>query len=226
MLLKRSSQKEMMDDFSVADTRVYSALAELKIINEFLGGNSVTKNGFEEFCGRTNRNMPYTVLDAGSGSSDILIKLKNSFKSIIIYAFDKNMKICLYSKINNNILNIICGDILKLPFKDEYFDIVHASLFLHHFSMNEIQNILVNLLKISRRGIIINELRRNIFALLGIKFLTLVFSKNQLVKNDAPLSVKKGFKKKELQQILMNLQATEYLIKRKWAFRWLIVIFK
>jgi len=216
----------MIDDFSITDDRIDSALSELKIINRFLGGDSVSRNGLREFYRRINGNMPYKVLDAGSGSSDILLRLKNSFGPINIYALDKNRQVCFYSKRKNSYLDIICGDIFKLPFKNEYFDIIHASLFLHHFNMHEIKDILANLLQVTKKGIIINELRRNVFALLSIKILTLLFSRNQLVKNDAPLSVKKGFLKKELHSLMMNLQASEYLIKRRWAFRWLIVVFK
>ncbi|MCH7973132.1 MAG: hypothetical protein IH949_04475 [Bacteroidetes bacterium] len=51
-------------------------------------------------------------------------------------------------------------------------------------------------------------------------------SKSSMVKNDAPLSVKKGFVKSELIDMFKNLKITNYKIKRKWAFRWLVVISK
>jgi hypothetical protein len=92
--------------------------------------------------------------------------------------------------------------------------------------LDELKRILNNLLPVVKKGIIINDLRRNIFALIGIKILTLVFSKSELVRNDAPLSVRKGFTKKELKNILADLAAAGCLIKKKWAFRWLIVVFK
>jgi len=107
MFLKRSGKKEMIDDFSITDDRIDSALSELKIINRFLGGDSVSRNGLREFYRRINGNMPYKVLDAGSGSSDILLKLKNSFGPINIYALDKNRQVCFYSKRKIMYLDII-----------------------------------------------------------------------------------------------------------------------
>ena len=71
---------------------------------------------------------------------------------------------------------------------------------------------------------IINDLRRSVWALIGIKTLIYLFSKSTMVKNDAPLSVKRGFIKSELINLLEELKITNYKIKRKWAFRWLIVI--
>jgi hypothetical protein len=213
-----------MDDFSVKDNRIDSALKELKTINRFLGGNSVTRNGFNIFTRKTNRQMNLRILDAGSGSSDVLMDLKKNYQ-LQVYALDKNLRVCFCSKDSNDI-NIICGDVFNLPIKEEQIDIVHASLFLHHFTYEQIRAVLVYLLKTAEMGIIINELRRNILALLGIKILTLFFSKSQLVKYDAPLSVRKGFVKKELEDILIGIPASEYIIKRKWAFRWLVVIIK
>jgi ubiquinone/menaquinone biosynthesis C-methylase UbiE len=225
MFLKRSIKKEMMDDFSITDGRIDGALTELKLINMFLGGVSVSKKGFGKFYVSGNSNLNFRILDAGSGSSEILLKIRERFKEVSICSLDKNKQVCHYSKTKNS-LNIICGDIFFLPFKKGYFDIVHASLILHHFSIDELKEILGNLMPLVKKGIVINELRRNIFAFIGIKILTLFLSKSELVKNDAPLSVKKGFIKKELKDILRALPAAGYSIKRKWAFRWLVLVFK
>jgi hypothetical protein len=55
--------------------------------------------------------------------------------------------------------------------------------------------------------------------------LTSIFSKSYLVKNDAPLSVLRGFKKKEWFAILQQAGATNYSVKWKWAFRHLITVY-
>lgn len=47
-----------------------------------------------------------------------------------------------------------------------------------------------------------------------------------MVKNDGPLSVKRAFVKGELLMILNELEIGYFLIKRKWAFRWLVIIYK
>jgi hypothetical protein len=53
--------------------------------------------------------------------------------------------------------------------------------------------------------------------------LTALFSKSYLVKNDAPLSVKRGFKKSELISLLKKAGFTDYSVKWSWAFRYKIV---
>ena len=79
-------------------------------------------------------------------------------------------------------------------------------------------------------GFFINDLHRHPFAYYSIKWLTKLFSKSYLVKNDAPLSVLRGFKKKELE--MFNFQCSppdrragilNARLKWKWAFRWLLI---
>jgi ubiquinone/menaquinone biosynthesis C-methylase UbiE len=222
MFLKRSYDPEILDDFSIQDGRVDNALEELKIINSLLGGNGISYEGIKAFV--TNEDI-LDILDVGAGASDILLGVKRKYNKINIFCLDKNQRSCAYLKMHSEDLKVICGDVKNLPFKTD-FDIIHASLFLHHFNEGELIKILTNLLKLSRKGIVINDLRRSVFAWIGIKLLTLLFSKSREVKNDGPLSVRRSFIKKDWADILNKIAVTSYEIKRRWAFRWLIVIYK
>ena len=84
---------------------------------------------------------------------------------------------------------------------------------------------LASLLNISKSGIIINDLRRSVFALFGIKIIATLFSKSEMFKNDGPLSVRRGFVKTDWLEILKDLGINKYKLKRKWAFRWMLVIY-
>ncbi len=222
MFSQRSYQKEMIDDFSIDDKRIDKALAELTVINKYLGGRSTTKKGLNKILFAIKSTTPVKILDVGSGASDILSSIKEH--DIQITSFDLNKRTAFYLNKHSVEINIICADVFKLPFKENIFDISHLSLFLHHFKDYEIAEIIKRLSLVSRKGIIINDLHRSIFAYAGIKILTKLFSKSELVKNDGPLSVKRGFKKSELKNILNELNL-KYEIKHKWAFRWLVVIY-
>jgi len=222
MFLKRSYDKEIMDDFSIMDSRIDIALNELKLVNRFLGGVSTSKTGFEMLFNNSNYET-IKVLDIGSGSSDIFQRLISKLPNLKIFSIDRNKRICEVIK-NENTAYPIFGDAITPPVKEESISVVHASLFLHHFNKDEIKNIIKSSLAIAKKGMIINDLRRSVWALIGIKALIYLFSKSTMVKNDAPLSVKRGFIKSELINLLEELKITNYKIKRKWAFRWLIVI--
>ena len=74
----------------------------------------------------------------------------------------------------------------------------------------------------SEIGFFINDLQRNWFAYHSIKLITKIFSSSYLVKNDAPLSVARGFHKSEWEQLLQEAGIKNYSVEWKWAFRYLI----
>ena len=219
--MKKYYETELMDDFSIRVSRIDDALKELKIINNYLGGVSTTVSALKYFT--RDKLLSIKIIDVGSGSSDNLIIAKNTYPNLQILSVDKNVSVLNYSK---NSLQKINSDAYHLPFKDECCDIVHIALFLHHFNEDQIEKLLNEFLRICKKGIIINDLQRSLLALAGIKLLTVLFSKSILVKNDAPVSVKRSFNKSEIINFLRKSGVSNYIIKYKWAFRWMVVIKK
>lgn len=207
-----------MDDFSIQDERIDIALRELKIINRFLGGISTTKSALRHFI--NSGKDEFKVIDIGSGSSDNLLAAKKIYSNLNILSIDKNLRALRNSQDQTKKIN---SDAFELPFKDNSCDIIHLALFLHHFTEEQIQILLKEFLRVSKMGIIINDLQRSYLALIGIKFLTILFSKSEMVKNDGPLSVKRGFTKAELVKLLEDAGIQNFSIKWKWAFRWMVV---
>lgn len=217
-----------MDDFSITDDRIDKALEELKIINAFLGGNSISSKAIDYLITQKKLKSTIDILDVGSGGASIYDKVQSRFKKRYIKVnwtcIDLNLRACRFEKKTLKGDNVVCCDAYRLPFKKKTFEIVHASLFLHHFSEEGIIQLLKTFCETCRSGIIINDLRRNVFAYMGIKILTTLFSRSEMVKNDGPLSVKRGFIKKDLTKILLQAGILNYRIKRKWAFRWMLII--
>ena len=210
-----------MDDFSLADKRIETALRELHLINRFLGGISVSEQGIRNLL--NNQNSTIKILDIGGGGSDVLSDLEEKYP-LNIFSIDLNEYSCHYQKRRHPDHEVICADALKLPFQRGSFDVIHASLFFHHFSEEEMITMLKHLLLISRRGIIINDLRRNVLAYAGIRLLSILFSRSAFVKNDGPLSVLKAFNRNELASVFSRAGIKNYIMKRMWAFRFLVII--
>ncbi len=219
-MLRRRHDAEIMDDFSIQDARIDDALYELKLVNRFLGGKATTQKGFRILRTKKGLHDSLRVLDAGAGGADVFENKKERYE---IIALDKNPRTCLYLQEHSR-HSIICGDAMDLPFKERSVDVIHVSLFLHHFTEEKIKILLSSFAKVARHGIIINDLQRSLFALIGIKILTALFSRSAMVKNDAPLSVLRGFTKKEMTNILNECNFNNIVIERTWAFRWLVVI--
>jgi hypothetical protein len=99
---------------------------------------------------------------------------------------------------------------------------MHCSLFCHHLKDRELVE-LFEYMKAAPIGFVINDLHRHWLAYYSIKFLTRILNGSVLVKNDAPISVLRGFKKVELVRLLEEAGVKNFEIKWKWAFRFMVL---
>lgn len=219
MLKVRSSEKEILDGNEFTKAELFQNLKELEIINNRLGGTKINKTAFK-ILSKNKTNLK--VLEIGCGGGDNLRSLQKSFPNNNFYGSDIHPW-CIEYSVKNSESNIIFFEQNAFEINEKY-DIIFSSLFCHHFSDDEIVTQLQTLTKMSRIGLFINDLERHPIAYFAIKILSSLFSKSRLVKNDAPISVKRGFKKKEWINILKRAGITQYKIKWSWAFRWLIII--
>jgi len=228
MFHSRSTQKELLDDPIIPKEALYKNLKELHTINALLGGYDVIYAGFRKLL-HVGLKGKLKILDIGSGGGDTLrmISKKFSKKNDLSLTGVDLKRDCIDYATNNcrgTQIDFIESDYRDLLNEEHNFDIITASLFCHHLTDDENVELLKWMTKNARIGIIINDLERHFLAYYSIKWLTYLFSSSYLVKNDAPLSVLRAFKKNELVELLNRAGIHNYTITWKWAFRWLIVI--
>jgi 2-polyprenyl-3-methyl-5-hydroxy-6-metoxy-1,4-benzoquinol methylase len=227
----RSKELELMDDLNCSGQVVEQTLRELEFINRTLGGNAVTVQGVMALIG--HRSTAVSILDLGCGGGDMLLLLQKKLQSENVPAtflgIDANPHIVDYAIRHcdgNPWISFKAVDIFSKNFKQLKCDVAIATLFLHHFTDEQLVGIFKQLIEQVTIGIVINDLHRHPLAFHSISLLTIFFSKSAMVKYDAPLSVLRGFKKKELTGILDRAGIKKYSIHWRWAFRWQIVITK
>lgn len=225
-LRNRSYQPELLDQPGIPSDAIKRNMQELNFINTWLGGHAITIKGLKTF---TTTQQPITVCEIGCGGGDNLSAIhawcakKNipvAFTGIDINPF------CIAvarQQLQHTDTSFITADYKIVQFNTSP-DIIFSSLFCHHFTENELVNQLQWMQSNARVGFFINDLHRHPLAYYSIKWLTALFSKSYLVKNDAPLSVARGLTRKEWIQLLKKAGIAHYSIQWKWAFRWLIVV--
>ncbi|HYM95388.1 MAG TPA: methyltransferase domain-containing protein [Chitinophagaceae bacterium] len=225
----RSYKKELLDSADIPFADIKRNMQELEIINRRLGGHKITLNGLKSLLKTVSVRQPFHIAEIGCGGGDNL-KVVNEFckkKKIKVHltGIDINPECIEFarSKKENRGIDFITSDYRKIVL-DKKPDIIFSSLFCHHFSDREIVELLHWMKKNSSAGFFINDLHRHYLAYHSIKWLTGFFSKSYLVKNDAPLSVQKGFRKKEWKNYLRQAGMSAYRIQWRWAFRWLITV--
>ena len=223
---KRSYQKELLDGENIPFPAIAQTMRELNTINTLLGGHAITLAGFKQLV---KDKKEITVCEIGCGGGDNLVAIvkycqENEIK-IRCIGIDYNNECIAFAKQNEYLKDnteFIYSDYAKVNFESKP-DIIFSSLFCHHFTDEELVLQLKWIKEHARVGFFINDLQRHWLAFYLIHILTQLFSKSYLVKNDASLSVARGFKKTEWQSLFSKAGIANFQIKWKWAFRYLIV---
>jgi 2-polyprenyl-3-methyl-5-hydroxy-6-metoxy-1,4-benzoquinol methylase len=220
-----------MDDLNCHGEVVDQTLRELEFINRWLGGNGVTLNGIAQLIKDHPASQKRSVADMGCGGGDMLMLVSQWAKKrnlkLDLTGIDANPYIIGYAKTNCNAfpeIRLEAVNVFSTELSGRKFDIITATLFTHHFSSEELSALFKQWHQQTSLGVIINDLHRHPFAFYAIKLLTWFFSRSAMVKFDAPLSVRRGFKRRELEEILQRAGILNYELKWKWAFRWQLVI--
>ena len=225
-LSQRSYQKELMDADDIPFEAMAQTLKELNIVNTRLGGHAITLQGVKKL---TENNESLVICEIGCGGGDNLVAIyKNCLKNKISAKFigiDINPECIAFAKQQYPQLPCewICSDYALTDLSAKQPDIIFSSLFCHHFTDEQLVQMLQWLRRNSKRGFFINDLHRHWLAYYLIKYITKLFSKSYLVKNDASLSVARSFRKKEWEYLFQQAGVTLQSIRWKWAFRWLVI---
>jgi 2-polyprenyl-3-methyl-5-hydroxy-6-metoxy-1,4-benzoquinol methylase len=225
-LSTRSYQKELLDRDDIPQADIERNMLELDIINTWLGGHAISISGLKRLIGHRKQ---ISICEIGCGGGDNLRALvrwchKRDIRVRVI-GIDLNAYCLTVAKKRwqEGEVQWIHSDFRNVVFNQEKPDIVFSSLFCHHFTDEELIAQLRWMETSAGLGWFINDLHRHIMAYQSIRLLTRWFSRSYLVKNDAPLSVRRGFIRREWLELLRRAGIDDGRVQWKWAFRWLVM---
>jgi ubiquinone/menaquinone biosynthesis C-methylase UbiE len=149
------------------------------------------------------------ICDIGCGPGYLLIELVQNFKNAEIIGVDyadyilkvakKNIKTLLSPALRGNI-KLINADVHKLPFPEEYFDIVVCKDSLHHFK--DVKTALKEIVRVVKKGgiVYIQDLRRD----LPFYLLKMAIPPNTVFKKLQYYSARASYTKEEIKKILIK----------------------
>ncbi|MGS0747138.1 methyltransferase domain-containing protein [Halpernia sp. GG3] len=229
----RTDLEESMDDFSMDNEGLITALDDIAKINHVLGGNAVTLDGVKKLLENFPTDKTVTIMDFGCGNGDMLRMLAD-------YAKSKNLKFNLIgidanaasirhaencSKDFDNI-SYLAEDIFLYDFSKYNIDIALITLTLHHFKDDEILNLMRVIFNIVKKGIVVNDLQRSKLAYRLFQAIIFIFRLEKMTANDGLISILRGFKRPDLEKFSKELGFKKYSITWKWAFRFQWIITK
>lgn len=225
---QRSTEAELIDGSDYGADEFIETLGDLRQVNKYLGGHRPLSHHLFPLIEAMGKQQ-IRLLDVGTGSADIPARIINWGRArgaqIEFVVVDLNEIAVHEAKAQNRDLPEIIpvrADALNLPFADRSFDFVIASLFLHHFETSQAAQLISSFARVARSGFIINDLRRHPIAYYSIKFLAQIFTQNRLVRNDAAVSVLRGFVESDIAEIA-RLSNTVIKIHRHFPYRFILI---
>ena len=229
----RTDLEESMDDFSMDNDGLVTALNDIARINQLLGGNSVTLEGVQQLIKDFPKNQTITIMDFGCGSGDMLRMLSKfgnennlNFQLIGIDANEATIRHAEKCSAEFENITYLAEDIFFYDFSKYSIDIALITLTLHHFKDDEILKIMGVILNLVKKGIVVNDLQRSKLAYRLFQAIIFVFRLKKMTANDGLISILRGFKIEDLEKYSKDLGLKKYSIKWKWAFRYQWIIEK
>jgi hypothetical protein len=202
--MPRTITPERMDDPQASRDELGQSLAFLRKLNRHLGGVGPALRILESVARDAPRGGPLRVLDVGTGAADIPLAMVRWAEprglDLHVTAVDAHATTLALARAllgPQDRIELVRADALELEraYAAGSFDVVHASLFLHHLPDVQVLAVLRAMCRLARRRIIWNDLRRGWIGRIGVRLATL--GAPPIVRHDGIASVAAGFTRRE-----------------------------
>jgi 2-polyprenyl-3-methyl-5-hydroxy-6-metoxy-1,4-benzoquinol methylase len=147
------------------------------------------------------------IIDLATGSGDIPRLIADYGRKVgaevRIDALDQqSATLAIAKRLSADHPNIVFIEANLLEWESrETYDIVLCTMALHHFSEEDAIRVLRQCRKLSRKFVLVSDLRRSWFATVGVKLLTATIFREPMTQHDARLSMARAFSFFELDQL-------------------------
>ena len=204
---------ELMDRPQPVSAELERDLQNLRQLNRWFGSYSL----IEVFLRRwVAPGAKLRVVDLATGSGDIPRLIADYARSVgaevSIDAVDQQpatLEIAKKLSVDYRNVRYVSANILEYESTEPY-DMVLCTLALHHFSENDAVRVLQRCRELSRRFVLVSDLRRGWFGTVGVHLLTATIFREPMTKYDGRLSVARAFSFSELEDLATRAGWTSF----------------
>ena len=221
----RRRQAELIDSPGADPALLRKSFRFIRRINKLLGYTRATLSHLEDFSRRWTPGQTIRVLDLATGSGDIPQAILHwsaqcGFDVRVVGADLLPEAAADAVAECGGRLRLVRAHALNLPFADDSFDYAITNMFLHHLDDDQIVQVLRDMARVARRGVIVADLLRNRRAYAWIVLFTLWA--NPMVKHDARVSVAQAFTRPEVLSLRDKASLTFTSYHRHFGHRFVL----
>ncbi len=221
----RVERPELLDLGGAAPDDVAQSFADLWRINRYLGGiSALTRHLYPRLL---TLDRPATVADLGAGSGQIAAAIadwaRQRGRDVRVLAVDLALHhLALAAQAATGVMPVQ-ADASALPFAECGVDYVISSLFLHHFTPEQVVALLRSAYARSRHGLIMCDLTRGWVPLALFKLGQPIFARSYLTRYDGAVSIRRGYTPSELTELARAAGLVNPRVSQHWAWRMTLV---
>ncbi len=219
MFNSRIHKQEIIDQPDCSPETIRKSHQFMRWVNRYFGGTAAVKDFIRYARTQVSEEKTLKILDIGSGSCDIPL-------SVIKWANRKNINVCFtcvekqlvvqqfQAEVSDQSIKVVAESIFDYE-PDLHYDYAVTSMFLHHLDAVQFVRLIRHLKKYVTYGIFINDLHRTAFTYFSCLLVTPFLPKD--VRHDALVSIRKGFRKDDLAELLTLPECLVTITTRPWG---------
>jgi 2-polyprenyl-3-methyl-5-hydroxy-6-metoxy-1,4-benzoquinol methylase len=198
------AEPELMDRPQPVSSELENDLRNLRQLNRFFGSHCLVRNFLRRWIEPGDH---VRIVDLATGSGDIPRLIVDYAQKIgakvEVDALDRQpatLEIARNLSGNYPEISYVEANILEWRPAEPY-DIVLCSLALHHFSDDDAVRLLRRCRELSRKYVLVSDLRRGLLATIGVYLLTALIFREPMTRYDGRISAARAFSVAELDEL-------------------------
>ena len=225
--LPRSAETELLDQPAHDQAALADNLRDLHTIDWLLGSSRLTWRALWPMLRTLPRGEPRTLLDVATGGAggprQLAAWAQRHGHDLRPIGSDRLGDVLRLARAGGAHFPLVRHDALHIPLPDRAVDFVTCALALHHFEPDAAAQLLCELHRVARYGVIVNDLRRTRPAYWG----ALLLARgpwHTMARHDGPLSVLRAYTPAEVRAIVAQAGLAHARVEARPLFRILITL--
>ena len=214
---ERTDAMELLDSGSLSAGEVEANLADLVRLNRLPGGTDASLRAIEWLVGSGNGAR---ILDVGTGAADMPIAFaRRGWETVAVDANPEVLAVARRASTAAPAVSVLQADAAALPFDDDAFDVVHASLLVHHLAPSQAVAALGEMRRVARVGVVVNDLRRGLLPMAATLAAVVGLGRSRVTRADGIASARRAYTLDELDRLLAEAGLTPRRRSPAWMPR-------
>lgn len=221
--LPRTDEPEQIDDPTQPFSELERSMRDVALTNRLFGGTQTVLHHVVRLLKDVAPGSEVRILDIATGSADIPQALQTWAQkrgmNLTIVALDNHEAMLRMAAEAAPGIHLALADACALPFPPRSFDLALCALAFHHFGFETSAQVLTAMDRLTTRGFVVTDLRRDLPTLWGVQATFAALNAHPFTQHDGPASVRRAFTPPEYRKMVGLSGVQNVRVHTHWYFR-------